>query len=160
MPPCGRPQGLQGGRGESEAHRRGPAGVSGGVQCPADLVRACARATNTRARGASGPKEDVPTQMPQSEAKKYIPPGCFIWQAVSHSAWAGRCDPFKRISPNWSIGDDNARRDIVTRLWCQRLAKRRCHCRSVPIRISCRHTLMADNGGGRVLDTFHVGDCC
>lgn len=42
---------------------------------------------------------------------------------MSHSAWAGRCEPFKRISANWSMGEDNARRDIIARLWRQYLAK-------------------------------------
>ena len=68
-------------------------------------------------------KKEFPTTMSQTEAKAMLPPGSSIWRAISHGAWAGHCPPFKRVSAPWSLGEYDAMKHVIARLWRQYLEK-------------------------------------
>lgn len=83
----------------------------------AEAVRARTRAKNKRAR----PQKDFPTTLSQAQAKAFLPPDCAIWRAVTHSAWAGHCKGYSRISAPWSMGEYTAMKSVIGRLWQQHL---------------------------------------
>lgn len=85
----------------------------------ADKVRALAKTlTRGRAKAKAAPvRRNFPTVVSQADAKTLIPPGTSIWRASSHCAWAGHCPPFARISSSWAMGEPEAMKDVIRRLW-------------------------------------------
>ena len=53
--------------------------------------------------------EDVP----QSEAKKLLPPGASIWRANFHGAWQVRLPPHRGHNEAWSKYDNNPRQAML-----------------------------------------------
>ena len=90
----------------------------------AGVVRARAKPkAKAKAKAKALPRKDFPTTLTQAEAKAYLPAGCSVWRAISHSAWAGHCPPHPRISSSWSLGEFEAMREVIRRLWRQHLDK-------------------------------------
>lgn len=64
----------------------------------------------------------LPSTIPQSEAKLYIPENCSVWRGVSRCEWCGHCPPFRRVSSSWLLhGEHGALVDLARRLWRQHL---------------------------------------
>jgi hypothetical protein len=61
----------------------------------------------------------APDVLQQSEAKKYAPPGSYVWRAFSHNSWEGRLPPFGIVARNWhkSGGAAEALRQVLVELW-------------------------------------------
>jgi hypothetical protein len=82
--------------------------------------------TRPKKRAASrGPvtKGQLPTQVPQSEAKQYIPAGCRIWRGLVQGSWQGHCPPFSRVHESWRASSEpEAMRRVIRTLWEQHLA--------------------------------------
>ena len=66
----------------------------------------------------------LPTSIPRSEAKKYIPPGCSIWRGAASATWQGHCKPFVRAYEPWATtSEPEAMRRVIKQLWEQYLLR-------------------------------------
>lgn len=67
-------------------------------------------------------RKALPSTIPQSQAKKWVPEGTHIWRGLTRSEWCGHCEPYKRIQASWHLhGEEGAMRIIIRRLWEQNL---------------------------------------
>ena len=74
-------------------------------------------------RGGNGgdhgayPKE-LPSTIPQADAKRLIPPSRSIWRGLTHCSWSAHLLPYRRISEPWYHGGESAAlKRILRRLW-------------------------------------------
>ena len=59
-------------------------------------------------------------QIPQSEAKTYLPPGGKIWQDRGSASWCARVPPFKPVARSWrKHGHESALYQVVAETWKQ-----------------------------------------
>lgn len=72
-------------------------------------------------------KQDSPSFLPNpevlehSEAKRYTPPGSYIWRHWTAQAWQGRLPPGRIVSRGWAAagGSNYALREVLVALWRQ-----------------------------------------
>lgn len=80
-----------------------------------------------RQRGsAKGPmnKGDLPTEMTQAQAKRFIPLGCTIWRGLVQGSWQGHCEPLARVHESWRRSrKPEAMRRVIRTLWEQHITK-------------------------------------
>jgi hypothetical protein len=75
-----------------------------------------------KGKAKAPPRYEVPTVIPHSEAKGFLPPGSRIWRNLVRSAWNAKLDPNPRMSESWKVNpDDLALKLILARLWRQYL---------------------------------------
>ena len=74
-------------------------------------------------RKPSYKKATLPSRVPQSQAKLYLPPNSAIWRDLKRGGWCAHVKPYKRVSELWEKhGDDHkALVAILRRCWMQRL---------------------------------------
>jgi len=59
----------------------------------------------------------------QAEAKRFLPPGAYIWRSWGQRCWIGRCPPLGSHSRTWlQYGQLRAARIVVKRCWADYLA--------------------------------------
>ena len=46
---------------------------------------------------------DMPSAIPQYEARQWVPPGTHIWMGLGQGEWCGHCAPRARISFSWFL---------------------------------------------------------
>lgn len=69
-------------------------------------------------------KGELPTEMTQAQANKFIPPGTTIWRGVVQGSWQGHCEPFARVYESWRRSSEpEAMRRVIRTLWEQHIAK-------------------------------------
>ena len=69
------------------------------------------------------PPRKYPTEMPQTEANNWIPPGASIWRGFRRGEWCGHMPPFRRVSATWAAYTENgARKEVTKMLWKQALS--------------------------------------
>lgn len=86
----------------------------------AERVRATAKG---KAKAKPKPQRPFPTTLSQQEAKRYLPPKSSLWKATAHRSWAGHCEGYQRVSAPWSLGEYQALKCVLRRLWAQHLEK-------------------------------------
>ena len=82
--------------------------------------------SKAKAKAGAGPppRQPLPSTIPQSEARRFVPPGCYIWRGLDRSEWCGHCAPRKRVSASWhQYTEEGALRLVVRMLWSQYLEK-------------------------------------
>ena len=74
-----------------------------------------------RGRGIPQRARRLPdTDIPQTEAKQYIPPTASIWRGMTNGSWNGHLPGHTRVSALWARhGEQGAMRDVIRRLWTQ-----------------------------------------
>lgn len=71
-------------------------------------------------KAPKGKEPVMPSTIPQKEAKKYLPPGTYIWRAVVRCEWCGHCAPYKRCSHSWLVyGEYGSMIMTIKKLWDQ-----------------------------------------
>ena len=71
---------------------------------------------------AAGPKPKLPSTIPQSSAKLWIPEATSIWRDLTRGGWCGHCPPYKRISQSWHLlWEEGAMKAVIEQLWQQAL---------------------------------------
>lgn len=64
----------------------------------------------------------LPSTIPQSEAKQWLPPGAYIWRGLQRREWAAHLKPYPRVSCRWAeFTEEGALREILRRVWRQYL---------------------------------------
>lgn len=64
----------------------------------------------------------VPHHCTQAAAKKFLPPGAFLWRGATRGEWCAHLKPYRRVtSPFWKFGDssDEALRACLRHVWQQ-----------------------------------------
>lgn len=99
-----------------------------GLKVKAAQVRAAVAKAKPAARrktssSASTRKHKYPIgRVAHSEAKRYCPPGAFVWRGLNDGAWWGRVPPFKRVSRSWAAyGEEQALKLVLESLWATHL---------------------------------------
>ena len=71
-------------------------------------------------------KTTIPPHIEQKEARKFAPPGCYVWTSYSRGEWNGHCAPNPRVYEPYSRyagGSQEALKMCLRRLWDQHLEK-------------------------------------
>ena len=64
----------------------------------------------------------LPSTIPQKTAKKFLPPGAYIWRALQRSEWAAHYKPYSRVSSKWrDHGEQGALKIVLRLVWKQYL---------------------------------------
>ena len=93
------------------------------------------------------PKE-LPSTIPQAEAKRFTPPSSSIWRGLSHCSWNAHLMPYRRISEPWCHGGESAALKRILRrllLFAQRAAWAAAH--NVSYTRHCRGRTVAMHTG-------------
>lgn len=73
---------------------------------------------------ASMQKGELPTELSQAQAKRYIPQGTSIWRGTVQGSWQGHCPPFARVHESWRRSSEpEAMRRVIRTLWQQHICK-------------------------------------